>query len=151
MPDDPVARLGNTHRRMEEELTALEVAARAGDAQGLDMGLEFFATAAKRHHEDEETSLFPRLRGDAGLAPLLEALASEHGEHEAARRAIEGLVRDGADAQAIAGGVARFVAMLRAHIEREDRELLPAAERLLDPETREAVAEEMRARRRASR
>jgi hemerythrin-like domain-containing protein len=39
--------------------------------------------------------------------------------------------------------------MLRAHIEREDRELLPAAERALDAETREAVANEMRERRRA--
>ena len=148
MSDDPVARLGNTHRRMAEELAALEVAARAGDGQGLDMGLDFFASAAKRHHEDEEASLFPRLRGDAGLVPLLDGLASEHRDHEAARREIEELVRGNADTRAIAASVARFVAMLRAHIEKEDRELLPAAERMLDAETREAVAEEMRGRRR---
>jgi hemerythrin-like domain-containing protein len=149
MPDDPVARLGNTHRRMEEELRALEVAARAGDRQGLDLGLDFFASAAKRHHEDEEASLFPRLRGDAGLVPLLDALAAEHREHEAARREIEELVRGNADAEAITASVTRFVGMLRAHIEREDRDLLPAAERALDAETREAVANEMRERRRA--
>ena len=149
MPDDPVARLGNTHRRMEEELRALEVAARAGDRQGLDLTLDFFASAAKRHHEDEEASLFPRLRGDAGLVPLLDALAAEHREHEATRREIEALVRGNADAEAITASVARFVAMLRAHIETEDRELLPAAERALDAETREAVASEMRERRRA--
>jgi len=148
MSDDPVARLGNTHRRMAEELAALEVAAQAGDGQGLDMGLDFFASAAKRHHEDEEASLFPRLRGDAGLVPLLDGLASEHRDHEAARREIEELVRGNADTRAIAASVARFVAMLRAHIEKEDRELLPAAERMLDAETREAVAEEMRGRRR---
>jgi len=148
MPDDPVARLENTHRRMGDELTALEVAAHAGDRQGLDMALDFFASAAKRHHEDEEASLFPRLRGDAGLVPLLDGLASEHRDHEAARREIEELVRGNADTRAIAASVARFVAMLRAHIEKEDRELLPAAERMLDAETREAVAEEMRGRRR---
>jgi hemerythrin-like domain-containing protein len=147
MPDDPVARLGNTHRRMTEELAALEIAAKAGDRQGLDMGLDFFASAAKRHHEDEEASLFPRLRGDAGLAPLLDGLAREHREHEEGRRDIEELVRGNAETQVIAASVARFVGMLRAHIEKEDRELLPAAERL-DAETREAVAEEMRGRRR---
>jgi len=144
MPDDPVARLGNTHRRM----AALEGAARAGDRQGLDMGLDFFASAAKRHHEDEEASLFPRLRGDAGLVPLLDGLASEHRDHEAARREIEELVRGNGDVQAIAASVARFAEMVRAHIEKEDRELLPAAERMLDAATLEAVAEEMRGRRR---
>ncbi|HEY5239992.1 MAG TPA: hemerythrin domain-containing protein [Polyangiaceae bacterium] len=149
MPDDPVERLGNTHRRMEQELAALEVAARAGDRQGLDLGLDFFASAAKRHHEDEEASLFPRLRGNAELAPLLDALAAEHREHDAARRQIEELVRGNAGPGVIAAGVARFVGALRAHIEREDRELLPAAERVLDPETRELVASEMRERRRA--
>jgi hemerythrin-like domain-containing protein len=148
MPDDPVARLGNTHRRMAEELAALEGAARAGDRQGLDMGLDFFASAAKRHHEDEEASLFPRLRGDAGLVPLLDGLASEHRDHEAARREIEELVRGNGDVQAIAASVARFAEMVRAHIEKEDRELLPAAERMLDAATLEAVAEEMRGRRR---
>jgi hemerythrin-like domain-containing protein len=149
MPDDPVERLGNTHRRMEQELAALEAAARAGDRQGLDLGLDFFASAAKRHHEDEEASLFPRLRGNAELVPLLDALAAEHREHEAARRQIEELVRGNAEPVAIAASVARFVAVLRAHIEREDRELLPAAQRALDPETRELVANEMRERRRA--
>ncbi|HEY3820555.1 MAG TPA: hemerythrin domain-containing protein [Polyangiaceae bacterium] len=149
MPEDPVLRLGNTHRRMEEELRALETAAASGDRQGIDLGLDFFASAAKRHHEDEEASLFPRLRGDPTLVPLLDALTAEHREHEEARRHLEGLVRDGADAVAIAASAARFAAMLRAHIEREDRELLPAAEGVLDPETREAVAAEMRERRRA--
>ncbi len=149
MPDDPVERLGNTHRRMEQELAALEVAARAGDRQGLDLGLDFFASAAKRHHEDEEASLFPRLRGNAELVPLLEALAAEHREHEAARRQIEELLRGNAEPGVTAASVARFVTALRAHIEREDRELLPAAERVLDPETRELVASEMRERRRA--
>jgi hemerythrin-like domain-containing protein len=134
---------------MEEELRALEVAAQAGDGQGLDVGLEFFASAAKRHHEDEEASLFPRLRGDAALVPLLDALAAEHREHEATRREIEGLVRGNADPGVLVASVARFVSMLRAHIEREDRELLPAAERLLDAGTRESVAEEMRERRRS--
>jgi hemerythrin-like domain-containing protein len=37
--------------------------------------------------------------------------------------------------------------MVRAHVDREDRELLPAAERALDPETRAVVAGEMRERR----
>lgn len=149
MPDDPVARLGNTHRRMQEELDALERAAQSGSRQGLDLGLEFFATAAVRHHQDEEASVFPRLRGHVELASLLDALSAEHRVQEEARLAIEGLVRDGAGDGEIATSVARFVAMLRAHIEREDRELLPAAERLLDADTRELVAGEMRDRRRA--
>jgi hemerythrin-like domain-containing protein len=79
---------------------------------------------------------------------LLEALTAEHREHEAARREIEGLVRENVDSGALTASVARFVAMLREHIEKEDRELLPAAEQSLDAETREAVAEEMRGRRR---
>jgi hemerythrin-like domain-containing protein len=111
--------------------------------------LDFFASAAKRHHEDEEASLFPRLRAEAALVPLLDALAADHREHEVARREIEDLVRGCADARAITASVARFVAMLRAHVEREDRELLPAAERVLDAATRELVGDEMRERRRA--
>jgi hemerythrin-like domain-containing protein len=57
-------------------------------------------------------------------------------------------VRENVDSGALTASVARFVAMLREHIEKEDRELLPAAEQSLDAETREAVAEEMRGRRR---
>ncbi len=147
MPDDPVERLANTHRRMGEELTALEQAARTGDRQRLDEALDFFASAAKRHHADEEASLFPRLQGDASLAPLLDALTAEHREHDVVRTEIEGLTRADAPAETIAARVDAFVAMVRAHLEREDRELLPAAERALDVDAKTAVAMEMRARR----
>ena len=126
---------------------ALERAARAGERQRLDEALDFFASAAKRHHADEEASLFPRLRSDATLAPLLETLASEHRAHDEARGEIEGMIRADASGEAVVARVEAFVTMVRAHVEREDRELLPAAERALDADARAAVAEEMRGRR----
>jgi hemerythrin-like domain-containing protein len=142
---DPFARLLNTHRRIEERLAELEQAAGQADLATMADVLGFFERAGARHHEDEERSLFPRLRQVADLAPLLTTLEQEHRDHEAARATLEAAHAQGADA--VAPAVDRFCTLYRAHIAREEVELFPAARAALDEPTKEAIAKEMADRR----
>jgi hemerythrin-like domain-containing protein len=142
---DPFARLLNTHRRIEERLAALEHAAGQADLATMADVLGFFDRAGARHHEDEERSLFPRLRDVPALAPLVASLEEEHRAHEAARVDLE-------KAQAAGGAGVRlavqgFASLYRAHIAREETELFPAARAALDEPTQHAIATEMTDRR----
>jgi hemerythrin-like domain-containing protein len=159
---DPFAQLERSHRRLEERLDDLATAAR-----GLDRGeardalrevCGFFARAVKRHEEDEERSLFPRLAGVAELAPVLDALAREHREHEALHARLESLVADlesGVPADVLAGDLAdvasRLATAYRSHIADEERTLFPAARATLDDAALRAIADEMEQRREAGR
>ena len=159
---DPFARLENTHRRIEERLATLERA--ASELDGVErMGalgdvydvVRFFARAAARHHEDEEASLFPRLARVTELAPLLTSLEAEHRAHDAAYTELAALVDafpsdvgpERADEVRLAALARRLSEIYRAHIDREERELFPAARRALDAATCAAMADEMQARR----
>src|SRR5438105_10007962 len=137
---DPFARLENTHRRIEERLADLEHAAGQADLSTMADVLGFFERAGARHHEDEEKSLFPRLRRHAALAPLLTSLEGEHRAHEEAR---EGVARDcegAADCPTLVAAAARLCAVYRAHIVREEKELFPAARAALDEATLRQIA-----------
>lgn len=106
-----------------------------------------------RHEKDEEESLFPRLRDDAELAPLIEQLEREHREHEKLHerlRAIAGAC-DGAlsdeDRARLGALVDELDAAYEKHVDVEEGELFPAAKAALDAATQRAIAEEMQARR----
>jgi hemerythrin-like domain-containing protein len=142
---DPFERLTNTHRRIEERLAELEHAAGQADLSTMADVLGFFDRAGARHHEDEERSLFPRLRGDAHIAPLLTALEAEHREHDDARAALQAAHAEGA--HAVGPAVERFCSLYRAHIEREEKELFPAARAALDDGAKREMAKEMEDRR----
>ncbi len=159
---DPFARLENTHRRIEERLATLERAASELDGVERMRALDdvydvvaFFARAAARHHEDEEKSLFPRLAAVADLEPLVRSLADEHREHDAVYGEIAALVGafptdvgpERADEARLAALARRLSDVYRAHIDREEKELFPAARRALDAAACEEMAEEMEARR----
>lgn len=162
-PDrNPFARLENTHRRIEERLATLERAASELDGVERMRALDdvydvvaFFARAAARHHEDEEKSLFPRLKTVTELAPILRALVEEHHDHDAVYGEVAALVRafptdvgpERADEVRLAALARRLSEVYRAHIEREEKELFPAARRVLDAAACEEMATEMEARR----
>lgn len=143
-----------TLRRLVEHLGTHSVDADARiAAQGV---LRYFDTSARHHHADEEEDLFPALlESMAGsdavcLRELTQALTAEHRELEARwhrlREALERVAR-GEDAQLSAADVDAFVDRYAVHLEREERELLPMAERLLADEDLARVGRAMRERR----
>jgi hemerythrin-like domain-containing protein len=158
-PRDPFEQLERSHRRLEERLEDLRWAAReargaAADVDALRDVAAFFARAVRRHEDDEESSLFPRLHGNAEVAPLLERLAAEHREHVALHARLDAIIpildRTPDDAAAIAdlGEVAEaLVSAYRSHVDAEERTLFPAARAALDATALAEIAREMQARR----
>lgn len=118
--------------------------------------MRYFDTAAPHHHADEEEDLFPALRESmAGsdavcIRDLTESLMAEHRTLESRWRVLrEPLQRVAAGEPRVidAAKVEGFVAAYRAHIQREDKELLPMAARLLDPVALQRLGAAMRRRR----
>lgn len=162
-PVDPFAQLERSHRRLEERLADLQAAAREAEGTGrADVALlrdvaDFFARAVKRHEDDEERSLFPRLAHDASLVGIGARLAAEHRDHEVLHarldRAVDAIDRaDGPPEEKAA--IAELVlvsdalaAAYRTHVEAEERALFPAARAALDAGALEAIAREMAERR----
>jgi hemerythrin-like domain-containing protein len=150
-PPDPFAQLERSHRRLEERLEDLAQA----DAARIDVVRDvaaFFARAVKRHEQDEEESLFPRLRDRTELAPILERLAREHVEHAALHaqldRVIEALDAGTPEAARELGRTTTaLMHAYREHVDEEERVLFPAARALLDEAALVAIAAEMAARR----
>jgi hemerythrin-like domain-containing protein len=93
----------------------------------------------REHHPKEESLLFARIRartseGDA----VLDELGREHEAGERAIRSLEqGLVRleEGGEAEfpAFSAAVDRFVGAYREHIRKEERDVMPLAQRVLTP------------------
>jgi len=166
--DDPIGMLVDCHRRVERFLGAQErVAAQPHDrpleglfADGAATSLRYFRTNAPWHTADEEESLFPRLRASPHpRAPeavaIADALQAEHADMEP----LHDVVNDAIQAWLAEGGIdaARHTRMgaaldvmgrvYAAHIAREDDELFPLAELVLDAEAKAEMGREMRARR----
>ncbi len=157
-PEVALALLSDCHARLEQECAALralaarqvvqeaEAEAEAGaDANAAAARLlHFFGTTLARHHEDEETLLFPALiESMAGsdavcLRELTRDLAAEHRALEAAwrpvRASLERMAAGDAALPLDAGAVEAVEALAglcRRHTECEERELLPMAARLI--------------------
>lgn len=166
--DTPLGLLSDCHRRIERFLSVLVVVADARrgaeltpqDRDVLSAALHYFRTAAPRHSADEEHSLFPRLRSsshpDARAAlQRLDALEADHRVAEDHQDAVDvlgrrwlrqGTLRAG-DARSLREHLVALERLYYRHIGVEDRELFPAAERLLTATDLEAVGREMAARR----
>jgi len=166
--DQPLGLLSDCHRRIEHflgVLTVVTLQARGGPLTpgqrvDLDASLKYFATAAPRHTADEEQSLFPRLRSSADPAAA-DALATvarleqDHEEADAHHAAVDILVRrwleddrlEPADGDALRRHLAALHDIYEPHIALEDRELFPAAAKLLSGGDLEAIGREMKARR----
>lgn len=144
---DPFARMEQTHRRIEERLAGLiRAAADLGDGgkrmDALDEIYDttgWFARGGAKHVADEEETLFPHLRGIAECATLLRSLEDEHRKHQEIERELGTLVGswgeegpEPADEARVAKIAVRLDALYREHIDREEKELFPAARRLLD-------------------
>jgi hemerythrin-like domain-containing protein len=172
IPDfnDPLRLLVHCHERIEAQLGALERAAevlRAGDRQSLprvfgaiDAACAHFAIPGSKHTEDEEVSLFPRLRehGGAGGEEALAAMAELESQHRVAEKLrtefdefVSTLPRDGStDARELdcfSSLVAELTMLYRPHILLENNVVFPIAGRVLPASEIQELGDEMRARR----
>ncbi|MBX3204850.1 MAG: hemerythrin domain-containing protein [Labilithrix sp.] len=150
---DPLAQLERSHRRLEEACEALSVAAREHDIETASDVCAFFARQVRRHEEDEERSLFPRLESagaSAELRALLARLTEDHRKHESLHARLEEAVSgrfEGDVWSELSLVAASLTEAYRAHLEEEERELLPAAKALLATDALDAMSAEMAARR----
>lgn len=174
--DDAMGWLTDCHRRIETFLGALVlIAERLGaplspaDRNGLETALRYFREAAPLHTEDEEASLFPRLRALAApaaaggpaaaeAAAVLERareLEAEHRRAETLHAAVERLGQrllaggnlPAAEAGEFRAAVAELRVVYARHIDVEDHAVFPAAARLIAAAEQTAMAGEMRRRR----
>ncbi|MFO0679537.1 MAG: hemerythrin domain-containing protein [Polyangiaceae bacterium] len=160
--DDPFARLAHTHRRIEERLDDLVAAtetllARPNDLdafEAVERVLGFFDRAGRRHHDDEERSLFPRLPDEPDVVALVRVLREEHLAHDGALRALDANVRaigNGApsteQARGLADGARHLRTLYLAHIDREERELFPRVKSALSAHDLAEMAREFDDRR----
>jgi hemerythrin-like domain-containing protein len=165
---EPLGLLSDCHRRIEHFLRVLQAIDRdaaggllaAGQRAELEAALTYFATAAPKHTADEEESLFPRLRATTDpetiqALDLLDRLEQDHDEAEQHHCSVDILGRrwiargslDPVAAGSLRAHLFALQAIYEQHIGSEDRELFPAAARLLSPTQHHAVGIEMTARR----
>lgn len=164
---DPTGLLSDCHRRVEMFMGALQAVAATVDRpltdesrRSLDLALRYFREAAPKHTADEEESLFPRLRQmnnpelHASLAKL-EKLENDHRWADPLHARVDEIgqkyLREGslcrADSEEFRCAVEKLAAMYKRHIEVEDRDVFPVANRVLPKELKEAIAKEMASRR----
>ncbi len=144
MRRDPFEMLERCHRRLEETLDLL----RAPTRQALDEALAFIDRAVRRHEDDEERSLFPRLSRVPQLAGLLDRLTVQHRDQTALVEELRAeLAAARPDERKLRDVVERLDAAYREHITIEERQLFPAARAALDVDDLGGRAAEMDARR----
>lgn len=160
--DHPVEMLAACHDRIEDQLRTLErlrehLAANGCDEQARGAAanvIRYFDTAGEFHHEDEERDLFPALmkaaNQDEEIARVIARLVHDH---EQMRRLWKDLrlelqaIGEGRSRLLNAEIAERFSALYRAHIEREEADLLPAAQRTLSADELSRIGAAMAARR----
>jgi hemerythrin-like domain-containing protein len=165
---DPVGVLRDCHRRIERFLRVLRTLGEEADGgplpaerrKALETSLRYFREGAPRHVEDEEASLFPRLRrqNDAKAAPALatvERLEKDHATVGAWHREVDALgnrwLQQGVLAPASISRFRQLTAQLSGlyeeHIRVEEDELFPRAASILPEKDLTAMGQEMAERR----
>ena len=160
----PLEMLSACHRRVERQCETLRRLVAHGASHGPDDDarvaaaavMRYFDTAARDHHADEETDLFPALvESMAGsdavcIRELVDSLTLDHRALESRWQRLRVML------QSIAAGdpvhldsayVESFIRLYERHIAREEAELLPMASRLLGDDALNEIGKAMRERR----
>lgn len=163
--DNPLGMLRDCHRRIENFLRVLcqvlerrrEGALSAEEKTAVQSALAYFRTGGRRHTQDEEDSLFPRLHGIVEPAALqaLDDLEQEHSEagalHDDAdrlfRKWIDSGVLSESDRQALHSATDRLQRLYAGHIQVEEGIVFPRAAAVLDADAIAAIGSEFRIRR----
>lgn len=164
----PIELMMDCHRRIEHFLDVLVKVVDGAPDDALDdehrialeTALRYFQQAAPRHTEDEEHSLFPRLReiDDPRVRHTLARMADLEADHrsaEAAHARVDALgrrwLREGWLATAARTELRDLLAAMRQtyarHIRMEDEQVFPLAQRLLEQGKLQQIGREMRQRR----
>lgn len=151
--------LERSHRKLEHHLLLLRQAASRVAAQSTAKGdrelivevLQFLERQVDRHERDEEESVFPRLPATAAISRLVSELTSEHQQQRklVERAAVAWRSRDGARTRGrrLLRIADQLESAYRAHVDREDRRLLPAMREHLTRTQIRDIATEMQSRR----
>ena len=146
--DEPLAALYAEHRSIAAVLSALEALVRQARDRRARIDPKVFRAmlyyldvfAEREHHPKEEMVLFPMIRRRAREGG---AILDELGrEHEGGERAIRDLEQAflryeaGGDREfaSFAEAAERFVGRYREHMRKEEREVMPLARRVLQPQ-----------------
>jgi hemerythrin-like domain-containing protein len=160
----PLAMLSACHHRIEAQCATLRCLVSHLLARGVDDEaraatnklIAFFDTATMQHHADEEDDLFPALiESMAGsdaicLRQMIDGLTADHRTLEACWQHLRGVlerIAAGECVPLVADEVEVLAACHERHMEREERELLPMAARLLSDEDLARLEHAMRGRR----
>jgi hemerythrin-like domain-containing protein len=161
--DHPVEHLTACHRRIEQRLDTLMAAAghlendRERALEAIAKSIRFLDSSGVTHTEDEEASLFPRLRPK--LSPdemqFIDSLEQQHEQADAIYSELKELVKQaGAQPKAAVDLVNRYrdcagrlASLYREHIRTEDEILTRLAKRSLTDSDLTAISAEMKARR----
>jgi len=166
--EQPLQLLMDCHRRIEHFLEVLVRVVHEASGEefsyeqrrALETALTYFRDAAPRHTQDEEQSLFPRLRQSAGTEAieafeLMDALEADHARADSLHRPIDsrgiewlrcGEISPGQGAE-MQLWLEELQGLYQRHLQIEDGEIFPLAGRTLTPEEIRAVGVEMKARR----
>lgn len=165
---DPVGMLQDCHRRIERFLGVLRVLGQqargtpltADHRKALETSLRYFREGAPRHVQDEEVSLFPRLRVQqnakvAAALAIVERLEKDHSTVEAWHQELDALENSWLEKGTLdTESVSRFRQLTRQlselyeeHIQVEDNELFPLAASHLPNTDLNAIGREMAKRR----
>lgn len=163
--DDPIGMLTDCHRRIEHFLEILcLVAGRAGgraiteeETAAVQAALQYFRVGGQRHNQDEEESLFPRLRDSASGedAGEIRGLESDHKEANLLHQQVEVLYEkwvsagplDPTDHDRLLIATQRLKRLYAEHIQLEEQVVFPRAAKLLSSATIAAMGQEFRGRR----
>ena len=117
--------------------------------------MRYFDTAAKDHHADEETDLFPALiESMAGsdavcIRELIDSLTLDHRALESRWQRLREVLKSIAASDSVSldpTDVEPFIHLYERHIAREEAELLPMASRLLGEDALNEIGKAMRQR-----
>jgi len=161
--DSPIEHLMACHRRIEQRLDTLVRAAgyldrdRPSALAAIAKSLTFFDTSGVLHTEDEEQSVFPRLRSTrtADQIAYLDSLEQDHGKAEAILQRLKQLAVQAERQTEVPGTlIERYRACARelqalyvAHIQSEDEVLTVMAKEALSESDLSEISREMRQRR----
>ncbi|MHB8454390.1 MAG: hemerythrin domain-containing protein [Acidiferrobacterales bacterium] len=141
--NEPIEMLRACHVRILRQCeTLIRLAEHIGSVGITDDGCtaarqvrRYFSTAGRHHHEDEEQDLFPTLATTCPeLLHTIQKLKQDHREMDCLWTQLEPLLADlGSiiDTAAFAREAMRFRVIYHAHIERENSDILPAAQQAL--------------------
>jgi hemerythrin-like domain-containing protein len=139
--DDPIDQFERSHRKLEERMA--ELARSPFDPKARTDFIGFLERSVRRHEDDEEASLFPRLAHMTELAQTIAMLREEHRAEGDLQRAL----CDAKDEPTATRALDVLRAAYARHITLEESVLFPAARGALDEGVLRAILDEMQARR----